>query len=517
MAPARRPAPTGPTLAFLYDRVSTLQQERDGSSLAAQLAECRQYIARHGWTIHEEYSDTESGKRDDRSDYQRLLADVRRLRADGQACVIVTAALDRFGRRLAEQLRCREECEALGVPVHFVREGGVLPELTANLLAVVAQDEVKRLGRRVSAVKQHLLAQGWHPGGRVPWGYRLREATPDERALGAPRRVLVVEPVSAPYVLELYRLVADGHPVRRAGAWARDLPAEIRQAGAAAGRQPRTLAAQSIYAILTAAVYLGRVTADGPPAHWPALVPTDIWQAVQTRLASHRQVPRQASGRYLLTGFLRCPWCGGRMQGMLRKDRSGTPQRTYSHNGDDSLRCRYGIRPGAALEAEVRAQVQAALRRVAQQPRARLERAWRAQETPTLDLAPLVHAAEYRQARANARLTWAITEYADGRLDRDEYQRIRDGARSDLEHARAELARLAPTVAARTPLPPLATVLGHMAAWMATLATGAIVVQREVLAQIVRQVVPVRVARGRYRCDVTWTPLGEALARLGVD
>ena len=66
------------------------------------------------------------GTRDDRPDYQRLLADVRALRAQGQA-VVVAAALDCFGRRLLERIRSREELKALGMSVYSVREGGDQP------------------------------------------------------------------------------------------------------------------------------------------------------------------------------------------------------------------------------------------------------------------------------------------------------------------------------------------------------------------------------------------------------
>src|SRR5436853_51281 len=83
--------------------------------------------------------------RDDRPDYQRLLADVRGLRAQGQPVVVVVAALDRFGRRLLERVRSREELKALGVSVHSVREGGEVSDLVANVLAAVAQEEVRRL------------------------------------------------------------------------------------------------------------------------------------------------------------------------------------------------------------------------------------------------------------------------------------------------------------------------------------------------------------------------------------
>jgi DNA invertase Pin-like site-specific DNA recombinase len=59
------------------------------------------------------------GTRDDRPGYQRLLADVRAMRAQGYTIVVVVAALDRFGRKLLERVRSRKELKGLGVPVHL--------------------------------------------------------------------------------------------------------------------------------------------------------------------------------------------------------------------------------------------------------------------------------------------------------------------------------------------------------------------------------------------------------------
>jgi site-specific DNA recombinase len=96
------------TTALIYTRVSTDEQARDGLSLDAQLAETRRYAAgRDGWIIGTEYQDVLKGTRDDRPAYQRLLTDVRRLRAEGRRVAVIVSALDRFGRAILE--RSREE------------------------------------------------------------------------------------------------------------------------------------------------------------------------------------------------------------------------------------------------------------------------------------------------------------------------------------------------------------------------------------------------------------------------
>src|SRR5207247_1764919 len=150
-----------------------------------------------GWVIRNEYQDVMTGSRDDRPQYQALLAMARSLRAEGKQVTVVVKRLDRFGRKLAERVRCWDEFKALAVPVHSIADGGLVSELVANILASVAQEEVRRLSERVSETWRHTRSLGWHQIGRAPWGYQWRERTAEEQAQGAPKLVLAVDPVAA--------------------------------------------------------------------------------------------------------------------------------------------------------------------------------------------------------------------------------------------------------------------------------------------------------------------------------
>src|SRR5215212_523253 len=144
----RRQDNDGLTTALIYTRVSSDEQAKEGLSLPAQLQACRRYVADKGWVIGAEYQDVLRGTRDDRPGYQSLLTQARRLASEGRHVAVVVARLDRFGRRLLERVRSREEFQGAGVGTHSVREGGEVNDLVANILATVAQDEVARLGER---------------------------------------------------------------------------------------------------------------------------------------------------------------------------------------------------------------------------------------------------------------------------------------------------------------------------------------------------------------------------------
>jgi hypothetical protein len=116
--------------------------------------------------------------------------------------------LDRFGRSVFERARSAEEFRKLRVPIHSVMEGGEVPELVANVLAAVAEEEVRH----------YVLTTGWTYPGRPAWGYLRRPATLEERHSGAPHSVLIPDPLRAPYVRQVWERVAAGEAVHAVAA-----------------------------------------------------------------------------------------------------------------------------------------------------------------------------------------------------------------------------------------------------------------------------------------------------------
>jgi hypothetical protein len=100
---------------------------------------------------------------------------------------------------------------------------------------------------------------------------------------------------------------------------------------------------------------------------------------------------------------------------------------------------------------------------------------------------------------------------ADGEIDKAGYEMVRDNARAELEVAEAELGRMREAEHQMPALLRLEVVLAETGGWRTALLAGKVAEQREVLAALVERAVPVRLGWGRYRVDVEWTPLGQAL------
>jgi DNA invertase Pin-like site-specific DNA recombinase len=126
MARRSRGQTNGTPVSEIYTRISDrpASKQAKGKSLDDQLTQCRRYAADHSWVIDHEYTDQMSGRRTERPSYPAMLECIRQLCKDGRAVVVLVAWLDRFGRKLVERIRCRDEPEGLGVPVHSVNEGG---------------------------------------------------------------------------------------------------------------------------------------------------------------------------------------------------------------------------------------------------------------------------------------------------------------------------------------------------------------------------------------------------------
>lgn len=492
------------TTAILYTRVSTDEQARDGLSLEAQLADCRQYAQRREWVIGEEYVDVMSGKRDDRPQYQRLLTEVRSGRERGQAIVVVVAALDRFGRRLMERVRAREELKTLGVAVHSVRDGGEVSDLVANILASVAQEEVRRLGERVSASRNYVRERGWMPVGRVAWGYRWRDATPEERARAAPKRVREVEPAEAACVIEAFERIARGESLRSVVKWVETLSYEQRGG--------RNLRYTTIRTMLRSPWYI-----QGQGLDSGGLINDDLWGRAQARL-NDRRFAMQASGRYLLTGILRCPRCGGKVGG-----------HRYNTKLNASYVCQTGIKsPGPAcgwqcvahpLDTLVCAEVGAWLS-VADNPAqlAILRTEWQAYQRASAR--PDAHGVQLRQVhreveRERSTLIALTRQYATGEIDQLSYQLTRDETLVRLHAAEGAVVTLDEPGPTAT-IPEWGVVASLLRTAGATLKMGGVSKQRRVLVELIDHGVGHIVSWRKYRVDLTPTPLGQWLREKGL-
>jgi DNA invertase Pin-like site-specific DNA recombinase len=124
-----------------YFRVSTDRQGKSGLGLDAQREAVMNYLNGGRWTLVDEFTEVESGKRNDRPELEKALSACKRQKAK-----LVIAKLDRLGRNLAFIAALMES------GVEFVAvDNPHANKLTVHILAAVAQHEREMISERTKA------------------------------------------------------------------------------------------------------------------------------------------------------------------------------------------------------------------------------------------------------------------------------------------------------------------------------------------------------------------------------
>lgn len=148
-----------------YYRVSTARQGRSGLGLDAQRAAVKQLVRSNGNKLIGEFTEVETGKRNDRPELVKAL---KRCRTTG--ATLIVAKLDRLSRNAAFLLTLRDS------GAEFVAAD--MPEansLTVGILAVVAQHEGEAISARTKAALAVAKARGTKLGGRRPGGANIAD------------------------------------------------------------------------------------------------------------------------------------------------------------------------------------------------------------------------------------------------------------------------------------------------------------------------------------------------------
>jgi site-specific DNA recombinase len=189
--------------AFMYARVSSREQEREGYSIPAQRKLLTEYAASRGFQVIRVFIDVESAKNPGRKEFGNML---RMLETHPDCRIVLVEKTDRLYRNRTDSLMFEELIENRGVEVHLVKEGRVISKNSRSqdkfmhdIHVAVAKNYVENLKEEVKKGMREKAEQGVYPG-RAPFGYRNNSAT----------RTVEVDPVKAPVLRRLFELYATG-------------------------------------------------------------------------------------------------------------------------------------------------------------------------------------------------------------------------------------------------------------------------------------------------------------------
>ena len=186
--------------AFIYVRVSTQEQAKEGYSIDEQIERLNAFCKAHGWTVAKLYTDAGySGGNTERPALKELVRDIKKNMAD----IVLVYKLDRLSRSQKDTLALIDDFLACNVDFVSMTENfdtsSPFGRATIGMLSVFAQLEREQIKERMSMGKEGRAKDGkWHGGGHCPVGYDYVDGK------------LVINEFEAMQVREIHRLYQEG-------------------------------------------------------------------------------------------------------------------------------------------------------------------------------------------------------------------------------------------------------------------------------------------------------------------
>ena len=410
------------TLAVIYVRVSSREQEREGYSIPQQLKFLRSYAASKGLKVVREFEDVESAKITGRVAFAEM---VQFFLENPRCRVVLAEKTDRLYRNLKDYVTLDD----LQLDLHLVKDGEpITPDSKSSakffhgMKVLMAKNFVDNLGEEARKGMTGKSEAGMWPS-YAPHGYI------NVRGKDGKNRI-EPDPVVAPVIRRMYERYATGkYSTREIARMARDEGLSPRNGGT---KVPLSTVAK----ILSNRVYSGDFDWKGKTysGTYEPLVSRELWQRVQdaadTRTTKGR---RKMKHDFPFSGLISCGHCGCALVGDIKKKKY-IYYRCTGHRGkcpepyakQETFEERFGdLLKGFRMDSEIAGWVADALRKSHVD-----EKEFREESTNRLQ-------DEY--ARLQRRLDSAYEDRLDGRIDAATFDRKAAEWRSEQDRLQRSL------------------------------------------------------------------------------
>ena len=296
----------------IYARYSSDSQREE--SIEGQIRECTAFAEKNGITVLRHYIDRAfSAKTDNRPEFQAMVKDSGKKLFD----MIIVWKLDRFARNRYDSARYKAALKKNGVKVVSATEvisDGAEGIILESVLEGYAEYYSADLSEKVIRGMTDNALKCKFNGGTLPTGYVIDS-----------EQHFQIDPLTAPYVLEAFKKYDAGYTMTQICSW-------LNEKGMKNTRgQPFSY--NSIQHLLNNRRYIGefRYRDTVIPNGIPAIVPQDLFDRVQEKLAKNKKAParHKAEDDYLLTTKLFCGYCGSYMCGESGTSHTGKVHHYY--------------------------------------------------------------------------------------------------------------------------------------------------------------------------------------------
>ena len=284
--------------AVIYARYSSDNQREE--SIEGQIRECTAFAEKNGITILRHYIDRAfSAKTDNRPEFQNMIKDSGKRLFD----MIIVWKLDRFARNRYDSARYKAALKKNGVKVVSATEvisDGAEGIILESVLEGYAEYYSADLSEKVVRGMTENALKSKYNGGTLPIGYQIDSD-----------QCFQLDPLTAPFVREAFQRYDEGATMTQIRDWLNGQGAK--------NTRGQKMTYNSIQHLLNNRRYIGEYTYRDivVPDAIPAIVPQDLFDRVQEKLAKNKKAParHKAEDDYLLTTKLFCGMCGAMMFG----------------------------------------------------------------------------------------------------------------------------------------------------------------------------------------------------------
>jgi len=326
--------------AAIYCRVSTEDQEREGTSLQSQLEACQNKARELGYEVPEEFIilETYSGLTLDRSKLPQLRQWVR----DKEVEAVIAYTLDRISRDPVHFIILQEELERADIELILVTEtvdSSDLGRLITYIKGYAAKLEAQKIRERTMRGVRTRASQGKIPigGSGKLYGYTY---VPGK---GVGEGVRYINEPHAKWVKQIF------HWFVNEGLGIATITYKLRELNIPTPSGKGLWSGSEVWKILRHSAYIGKTyvftqTCTEPksrrvkdpktkktsfikkpreewveiPGATPAIIDADLFEAAQAQLRRNRErAKRNTKHQYLLTGHIRCASCHRKYWGMM--------------------------------------------------------------------------------------------------------------------------------------------------------------------------------------------------------
>lgn len=295
----------------IYCRVSTEDQEKEGTSLITQMEACVKYCQEKGYEITRKFSEAYSGLSLDRP----RLNELRELVRSDDFDIVVVYCLDRLSRDPTHGVILFQELEKHHVAIEAVSEAidsSELGKLISYIRGFASKLEAEKIKERTLRGKKERVKEGKIPHG----GFARLYGCDYDRV----KKKRIVNETEAYWVKQMFNwLVNEGLSTNAITYRLRSLSVPTKYS--------RYWNRSSVMGILKNRAYTGKAYAftfhqgtnkRKPKDEWieipdatPAIVPEELFDAAQNQLRSNYEKSRRNTKQeYLLRGHLYCRQCG---------------------------------------------------------------------------------------------------------------------------------------------------------------------------------------------------------------